>query len=146
MVNAMEKNQSPSQCSSCRDDLEGYEIESPYHDKDGTILCDKCHEDKYQHLCHICEDFFYEDMDAKISPKYIIVLEDGNGVPTGIYEITSYPFFVDGMIEYHIFKNAVKRICDAPSEIESHYEAGYICDKCANELLESELNWRMRCI
>jgi len=136
------------ECSFCGNALSGEEIESPRKDKDGTLLCDACFDDKYTHSCPICEDFFDEDLDAKISPKHIIVLEEQKGgIPIGIYEIISYPFYADGMIEFHIFKGALKRICDAPTGIESHYSSRYVCDKCVTKQKQkqkSDVAWIMR--
>lgn len=128
-------------CSSCGDDLDGEEIEAPRHDKDGTILCDKCFEDKYTHLCPICEDFYDEDLNAKITPKYLMVLKsvgENVGLTAGIYEIISYPFFADGIIEMHIFKGAVKRICDNPPDIKNCYTLYYVCNECVAKQLTKD--------
>ncbi len=138
-------------CNSCGDELEEEEIESPRKDKDGSILCDECYEDKYQHHCPVCEEFFYEDLEAKISPKYLMILPsvgENVGLDAGIYEIVSYPFFADGIIELHIYKSAVKWICDIPSDIEDCYTLYYICDDCKTKLeqnqQESDIIWSMR--
>jgi len=135
-------------CSSCGDDLDGEEIDSPRHDKDGTILCDECFEDKYTHRCPICEKLYEEDVDAEITRKYIMVLPnvgENVGLTVGIYEIISYPFFADGIIEMHIFKNAVKRICDNPPDIEDCYTLYYLCNECVAKLeRKSETEWIMR--
>lgn len=145
-----EKMTETQKCSSCEGVLCGDEIESPRKDKDGSILCDECYDEKYEHNCPICEEYFYEDLDAEITPKYLMVLEkvgDTVGLTAGIYEIISYPFFADGIIEMHIFKDAVKRICDNPPDIEDCYTLYYICDECAAKLiLIEEQTWAMRWI
>lgn len=137
-------------CSSCGDELEGEEIESPRNDKDGTILCDDCFEDKYTHRCPVCEELFDEDFDEKISPKYLIVLPsvgENVGLASGIYRITRYPFFADGMIEFHIFKDAVNRICNIPSDIDDCYTLYYVCNECVTKArLEQDVSWNMRWI
>lgn len=135
-------------CTSCEEDLDGEEIENPRKDKDGSILCDDCYDEEYEHHCPICEEFFYEDLNAKITPKYLMVLQmvgDDVGLTAGIYEIIRYPFFADGIIEMHIFKRAVKRICDNPPDIQDCCTLYYICDECAAKLIE-EQNWAMRWI
>lgn len=129
-------------CSSCGEKLVEEEVESPGMDKDGAILCDKCFENKYTHRCPICEEFFDEEIETKITPKYLMVLPGVGeyiGLDCGIYEILNYPFFADGIIETHIFKDAVKRICDAPSNIEHCNTLCYICNDCAKKL-EHESN------
>lgn len=132
-------------CSLCGDNLKEEEIESPKTDKDGSLLCDECFENKYTHSCPICEEWFDEDFSAKITPKFLLVLPsvgENVGLDAGIYEIIRYPFYADGITEMHIYKGAVKRICDVPSDIEDCYTLYYICDGCARRAKqEYELNW-----
>jgi hypothetical protein len=128
-------------CTVCGDELDPEEVESPRRDKDGDIICDHCFEEQYSYTCPICEEMFDEDFSEKISPKYLLITTYAGeelGVDPGIYEIVSYPFYADGLIETHLFKSAVKKIADLPDDLDEDNlwcDEYYICDECVEHVL-----------
>ena len=131
-------------CPICEEELNEEEIESPYKDKSGRIICDACFKDKYSHICPLCENYFDEDFTKEISPKYILISDYAAGevgTDSGIYEITSYPFFRDGMIEMSMIDTAINRIGDLPKEFDEDdftSDIFYVCDECVKKLLATE--------
>ena len=127
-------------CERCGEKLDEEEAESPQRDRDGDIICDECFELKYTYICPICREMFNEDFSKEISPEYFLVSEDTSedlNLTPGIYEITSYPFYADSMIEIHIFKTAVNKIADLP---KGTYEddTQYVCSNCAERIMHSK--------
>jgi hypothetical protein len=127
-------------CTLCEEELDEEEIESPRKDRDGDIICDKCFDDRYSYHCPICEEMFSEDFSVKISPKYPLIAEYASediDIDSGIYEILSYPFYADGVIEIHIFKSAVKRISGLPNDLDEDdlwSDIYYVCDDCIKKM------------
>lgn len=135
-------------CDVCSKPLTDEEQESPREDKDGGILCDECFENEYTHRCPMCEDLFDEDLTVGISPKYLLITDyvsDYFGIEKGIYEIISYPFYRDGIIEMSVIKSAVTWVCELPIDIENSAELFYVCDSCVKKIqYEQDIKWMMR--
>ena len=131
-------------CTNCGDKLNEEEAESPQIDEDGSVICDHCFEDQYSHRCPLCEDIFDEDFSESISPKYLLLTKyaaEELGFDPGIYEITSYPFFADGITEIHLFRTAIKKIADLPSDFNEDNlfsDICYVCEDCVKKLVISE--------
>lgn len=130
-------------CTNCGSTLEPDEEESPRENKNGDIVCDRCYEDQYQHLCPICEEYFDEDFDQKISPKHMIITrqaEMNHVAKAGLYEIVSLPFYADGMIEAHLFDSAINRQGDLPKDLDEdnlHYSLYFVCEDCVEKMLKN---------
>ena len=131
-------------CTICEDELNSEETESPRTDKDGRIICDHCFEEKYSHLCPLCEEIFDEDFSESISPKYLLITEYASkelGFDPGLYEILSYPFFADGIVEIHLFGSSIKKIAGLPSDFNEdnlYSDICYVCEDCVKKLVISE--------
>ena len=131
-----------TKCSICGESLNEEEIGSPRKDKDGRIICDACFDDKYTYLCPICEEHFTEDFTKDISPKYLLISDYASEqmyTESGIYEITSYPFFRDGIIEMSMIETAINRIGDSPKDFDEDEfisDIFYVCDECVKKQLE----------
>ena len=128
-------------CSICGKELDSEEIESPRKDKAGRIICDECFDDKYTHHCPICEEHFDEDFTKKISPKYLLISDcaaEAMYINSGIYEITKYPFFREGMIEISMIETALDRIAHLPKDFdedEFFSDIFYVCEECGKKQL-----------
>lgn len=131
------------QCTNCGSTLEPDEEEASRKDENGKIVCDQCFDDKYQHLCPICEEYFWEDYNKKISPTHLIVTkqaEENHVSKAGFYEIVSLPFYADGIIEAHLFESAVNKLSDLPTDFDDsdlHYPLYFICESCAEKMLKN---------
>lgn len=127
-------------CTLCEEELDEEETESPRVGKDGDVICDRCFDERYSYTCPVCEEEFREDFSVKISPKYLLITEYASediGIDSGIYEILSYPFYTDGVIEIHIFKSAMKRISGLPNDLDEDdlwSDIYYVCDDCIKKM------------
>lgn len=131
-----------STCTCCGDELDQEEIEFPQKNKNGDIICDRCFDDRYSHLCPICENKFSENFEVQISPKYLLVTDDVGkelDIRSGIYEIIKYPFFADGITEWNLITTAINRIADMPEDFDDDSMVlYYICDECVQNQSCSE--------
>lgn len=124
------------ECTECGAILEDDETEHPNRNKSGEILCYGCFDYHYEYLCPLCGESFYEDFEQEISPKYFLCTEDAAidlSIEPGIYEIVKYPYYADGLIEVQLYKDAVKWICEIPSDFNNDEHIGSIhfpCDNC----------------
>jgi len=130
-------------CTNCGSTLEPDEEEAPRKDEDGNIVCDQCYDDRYQHLCPICEELFWEVYEKEISPKYFIITrqaEANHVAKAGFYEIVSLPFYKDGIIEASLIDSAINRLGDLPKNLDEdnlHYSLYFICENCAEKMLKN---------
>ena len=125
-------------CTNCGEELDPEEEESPQRNKSGNIICDRCYEEKYSYICPICEERFDEDFSKEISPEYILVTENAGKslyITPGVFKITTYPFYSDGMIEMSLIKTAIRKVADLPEGICKD-DIHYICEDCVKEITE----------
>ena len=51
----------------------------------------------------------------------------------GIYEIISYPFYMDGMVDMHLIEMPIKKIAELPDDVVDDRLSSslyYVCDGC----------------
>ena len=93
-------------------------------------------------MCPLCEDRFKTPNTVEEGFYYLITKYRcgsdviGKTLRTGIYKITEFPFFADGMIEGHYFSNGFKRIRFLTKEEvkdvkKNCYHDDVVCDECA---------------
>lgn len=124
-------------CTNCKEELDTEEKESPRRDRRGNIICDRCYEEEYSHICPICEEKFDEDFSKEISPRHFLITEDAGDdlyLAPGIYKIISYPFFRDGIIETSLIESAILKIADLPEGICEN-DINYVCEECVERML-----------
>ena len=130
-------------CTDCGYILEPDEEKSPRRDEGGDIVCDRCYDDRYQHMCPVCEEHFYEDYNQKISPKHFIITrqaEECHVAKAGFYEVIELPFYADGIIESQLFDSAINRLGDLPKDLDEdnlHFSLYFICEDCVKKMLEN---------
>lgn len=136
-------NKIDKKCSTCGDALIGDEYKMPSTGKDGEVLCDDCYEDKYLHVCEICDEVrennekYYFVINQEIIDDKGIEYNDKPMLP-GIYkplkehfdindQVFGFQGFVDGALE------CVVNI-DIPGE---HWElCPQICESCVAKYKE----------
>ena len=116
-------------CSTCGekltdDDEIAEETESPRIP--GEIVCDNCWFDEYCDRCVLCDNYMREE-----DTEYVLMTDEFQGVPPGCYKFRR-PWYANGMIEMHIFSDALTRVRDLlPGEDSDDYVSGYVCKECA---------------
>ena len=76
--------------------------------------------------CGYCEERFL-DRDL----RWLAVVEPVDGAHRGVYRIVKFPFYADGMIEAHLYRDALRRngrlLGDEPDE----FPVCLLCPDCA---------------
>lgn len=119
-------------CFDCEEELNEYELENPYHNSSGDVLCDNCYREECEFLCTVCGNY-ENDPDESIRDAALVVWDaDGAGVPAGFYQITQWPYYADGMIEAHLYESALRFIGPLPTDLEAddYYPCGKLCRDC----------------
>jgi hypothetical protein len=91
-----------------------FDIEAEGGDHKGEHYCSE-HYDDLNTTCPFCEESFIPN--ETIEEGIFVAMANGNDqLPRGIYKVTRFPCFADGMIEVHYFKNAFVKIRDFEDE------------------------------
>jgi hypothetical protein len=105
-------------------------------DEEGTEeYCSACYSENHTYLCCFCEES-EDNLDAE--HKFLVVFDAdvptiGNELTPGIYRITRFPYFADGMIEAHLYSSSLERVADLPeghTENWQMYPCGHLCVAC----------------
>ena len=129
-------------CTICEEELNEEEIDAPYKNRDGDIICDACFKDRYTHTCPLCEEHFDVDFTKHISPTYLLISDysaEYVGSPSGVYEIIRYPFYYAGMCDIFMKAASLKRIADLPDDFREqdfYSDIFYVCNRCAEKLTD----------
>ena len=124
------------ECTRCGEELNDEEIESPRKDYDDEPICDQCYDDCYSFVCCLCEE--HEDLDEQGElGNLLVVATDGDpiGIPDGIYEVVSHPYYWDSMIDGGIYDNSLKRLSIRIKRdlYMCGYPIAHMCDFCSNK-------------
>jgi len=119
-------------CNCCGCELDGEEQESPRLDADGDPICDGCYQERYEFTCCWCEELEHIDHQHKL---LVVDNAEEAGMPRGVYEIVRKPYYADGMIEGHLYEDALKRIADVPDGLKIEwYPCGHLCKRCQGKI------------
>lgn len=69
-------------------------------------LCESCYRAERAYQCCKCENHDYHEAPGRLA---VLTKKEGRLKP-GLYRITSWPFYADGMIEGFLFESSFKRI------------------------------------
>ena len=134
-------------CTLCNDELSEYELENPYKDEGGYILCDNCYEENYLNYCELCEESY--EKPTKPEELFFVVAREVanevayNTIKPGIYQTISWPYYLaaTGFGFETLFENSIKlvRELDINSILKKLYPhsgkigAGEICPDCVKK-------------
>lgn len=128
------------ECTNCGDPLDDDEIASPYHDDDGSVMCETCYEDKFEDWCSLCDELV-EKTQLTAEPGHLVVVFDeapvrcGDDLKAGYYRVLRWPFFADGMIEGHFIDGALQHVADLDEQGNRAAKnamdmSGPMCESC----------------
>jgi hypothetical protein len=119
-------------CSWCGAQLGGDEIESPYRDTDGDLLCDECYHDNFEFTCCLCENYEHTDHQH----DYLVIFEKCGGLARGVYRIKSFPYYTSNYFSMWWNRESLAKVHGLPWKFSSDdgYPSGHICWGCRNEL------------
>lgn len=112
---------------SCPDD--------PSTDDQGDPICEACWHDHYTFRCCWCERYGM----VKNQHNMVVVAERERGVPKavmpGIYLVLDTPYYADGIVEGHLYSNALERLSDVPEGVlTGMYRCGHLCMDCQEKI------------
>ena len=123
----------PLLCTFCGDALEGEEVESPYKDEAGDVMCDECYRVHYRFTCCWCE----EDGETSDQHNMVVVFDkEDAGIPLGVYRVKSTPYYSQDLLGGgSLHEWALERIADNPSDINiGSHACGHFCIECQDKI------------
>jgi hypothetical protein len=130
-------------CTYCGEPLDGEELENPYRNDSGDILCDECHREHYEGWCDLCNNIV-EKKELESNPgELIAVWREAPGlgceVAPGYYRVKQWPIYANGMITGYLFSDAIEKISDLFGRgikvaAESDALCGKLCDDCRGRI------------
>lgn len=139
----MEQIVNPVVCSYCGEELKGEELESPYKDEGGDIICDECYQAHCEGYCDLCGNIV-ENTELESKPgELIAVWREAPGlcctIEPGYYRVKRWPFYADGMIEGYLYPDAIEKVMDLDDEgrktaEEDNTLCGILCAECRKRL------------
>lgn len=76
--------------------------------------------------CGDCEDWFLNE-----ELRYLAVVRKVEGVQRGVYRIVKIPFYADGIVEAHLYRNALRRDGHIIGTEPREYPVCLLCPECA---------------
>lgn len=128
-------------CFLCLDKLEGEEVDTPYKDDCGNIICDNCHSYHYEMICPICENGF-DIRDFKDDENVWIVIpvkdcedEYKPGLYSGKYEYFNHDEYITGF-GYFPEDRELKFVKNYTSDKIEY--SRFLCFDCGKKIKEEE--------
>lgn len=122
-------------CGGCGDLFDSYCEHSEYVQARGHTLCESCYRAERAFRCCACDNHDCHDAPGRLA----VVAEEVQGLPPGLYKITRWPFYADGIIEGHIYEDTFERVGDAPESADTDgYPIGFLCSDCEKTSLSNE--------
>lgn len=142
-------------CEWCGESLTEEEIDTP-SDCDDRI-CEECFFEHYRFTCHFCQGYEDKEKECAIGTLFAIweptparepYCLDGNYpdwfdfesrmMLPGIYRITQWPMYWDGVIEAGLYASAFERVGDLTKEMQDQggyagYSCGPLCGDCGKK-------------
>lgn len=115
-------------CSDCEDFYDSAEggISSPHLGQ----LCDGCMEGVVR--CGICEE--YDDQHRMLA----VVNGEEAGMDPGLYLITSFPYYWDGIIEGHLRRDCLEKIGPVPDDVDEGWPCSHLCRSCQKKVTRDQ--------
>ncbi len=126
-------------CGWCGEKLTPEEVEYPEH-RQGEIICEDCLCEFFHFRCCICQECEDIEYQQEIGSLFVVAesVEGLSGdVRRGVYEIIEHPYYADGVVEGHLYNDALKRLGRVPRAADTGlYPSGHVCRECAAKLRE----------
>jgi len=90
-------------------------------------LCESCYQAERAFECCACDEHDCHEAPGRMA----VVTEEVQGLSPGLYRITRWPFYADGMIEGYIYQSSFERIGEIPKSADTNgYPIGFLCLGC----------------
>lgn len=124
-------------CDDCKQMYDTWNNFDHYITRTGERLCESCSDAKAVYHCCIAG---IDEPDYHEAPgRMMVVTEAVGNVEPGLYRITDWPFYSDGMISMDLFKDVLTRIGDVPEDADTgDYAIGFICQKEEQKIIHAQ--------
>lgn len=114
-------------CDGCDDLVDSWGEHIEYVTSKEQRLCESCYRAASAYECCACENH-----DCHSGPgRLLVVTKETQSLSPGLYKITSWPFYADGMITGHVFDNVLEQVGAVPEDADTHgYPMGFLCAAC----------------
>lgn len=114
-------------CESCDHIGDSWSENFEYVESKGQRLCESCYQAEHAFHCCMCDNH-----DCHEAPGRLAVMTRGEGkLKRGLYRITSWPFYANGMIEGFLFEGSFERVGEVPKKANTDgYPMGFLCVEC----------------
>jgi hypothetical protein len=114
-------------CESCDRLGDSWSENFEYVESKKMRLCESCYGAEKAFKCCKCENH-----DCHEAPGRLAVLTEPEGeMERGLYQITSWPFYADGMVTGFLFESAFQRLGEVPDDVDTEgYPMGFLCNHC----------------
>ena len=107
-----------------------------------TTWCEACEDDisdEDTFTCAVCQEYGHEH---GVGQAFAVVDAEDAGLEAGpgLYKITHWPYYADGMVTGYLIKGAWERVGPLPDGVDVEtegYPCAKICDVCRDKLLTS---------
>lgn len=94
-------------CTWCGNKLDEEQSANPRLDESKEVICDECYREHYEGECDRCGEIV-EETELQMKPGELLALwQEADGLQPGYYRVLSWPIYADGMIEGHIYTDAL---------------------------------------
>jgi len=123
-------------CIYCGGELEDEELDSPYKNEDGDLLCDDCYSFWNEYECSLCgyNVTIIDNLD------YIIVTRDlaeAQKMQPGIYRILANPWYSSTISPICLMQDNLQQVADFPEGAWVDI-TDYVCTQCALKIASEQ--------
>ncbi len=114
-------------CEECGELADSWSQNIEYIESIGKRLCEGCYQSKHGFACCACENH-----DCHTAPgRLAVVAQEVQGLLPGLYQITEWPFWADGMISGYLYEDTFKHVGEVPEKADTgDYAIGFLCVEC----------------
>jgi hypothetical protein len=115
-------------CSDCGNE---FDDDESYRSPTGNEICFACFHDSH-FTCCLCLDYQPNPEQGAIGNLLVIINAEEAGMPTGLYEVVSRPYWYSDYISMSLYPDSLRCIGDVPNRVDTNdYPVGHLCNQCS---------------
>lgn len=131
-------------CSYCEAELDEEELESPYHDESGDVVCDACWYAECTDPCSRCDELWEKGKLESRPGELIAVGREAPGLSgdlqPGYYRVKEWPIYIAAIMGSAFFLNdALERVAEldpvgSTAAENAEFDAFPLCPRCQEQV------------
>ena len=109
------------------------------------LICESCWDNEH-YMCALCYDEGLEAQQGAIGNLLVVVDAEEAGLPEGLYEIISHPYWYSDYFSADFCTDALRYIGPIPDNVSVDTEncpVGHLCTQCSMKLKHSNREVKM---